>query len=74
MSATPDLLDVSFGPKAEYQKDDCIRGGCPRESTLEARYGTSGIRCCTTPECQQFAAEMARHVGQMSRPVAARYE
>jgi hypothetical protein len=60
-------VKVTFRPKGQYQKDDCIRAGdgCPNTSTLEAVVTHSGrvistVRCCTDQKCKDHAAELAR--------------
>ena len=58
-------VKITFEPKSQWQKDDCIRRGCPNESTLEA-VGPQGrvqarVRCCTDKKCKERAAELARH-------------
>lgn len=60
---------VTFKPKSEWQKDDCINNHadhtCTNESTLEAVcVGSSPgtfvrIRCCEQDVCKQRAAELA---------------
>jgi len=52
---------VIFRDKTEWQKDDCITG-CGAESTQEAVYGKSQIRCCEKPVCEEKAAEIAKIV------------
>lgn len=64
MPETTQPEDVQFRSKSSWQKDDCINNHadhvCPNESTIEAVYGISAIRCCIEEDCRKRAAEIAR--------------
>lgn len=60
-------IEVVFGVKSRYQKDDCINRSadymCPNPSTLEAccTLGkfSAAVRCCENDACKKRAAELA---------------
>lgn len=56
--------EVFFQPKSPLQKRDCINRNtgydCKNESTLEAVYGISKIRCCEDEKCKAYAATLAK--------------
>ncbi len=64
--------DVTFHPKSNWQKSDCINRSadfdCPNESTIEARLGTesitSAVRCCEEEACKKRAAALALLIPQ----------
>ena len=66
----PTVNDVTFEPKSQGQKDECM--SCGELATIEAVlwgipkliYGqgtplTSRIRCCEKDDCKKFAARLA---------------
>ncbi len=59
------MAEVTFEPRSEWQKPECIF--CEAPATQEAVYhfvlsglnGTSRIRCCDKQTCRDLAAKMA---------------
>lgn len=52
-------IKVIFREKSSWQKDDCI-SGCGSNSTLEAVYKNSLVRCCEKESCKNLAARLAK--------------
>lgn len=52
---------VKFNKKSSWQKSDCLckEEGCLGDSTLQADYGFSSMRCCENEKCKNAAADLA---------------
>ena len=62
------IHEVTFRPKASWQKEDCINRSaeydCKNESTVEAVYGKAAVRCCIDKRCMKRAGEIALAIGK----------